>query len=787
MTEKKLSLALDLIGQSKFSKLLKGSASDIDGMSKSITGLSKTSKKIDSFKSLSKSALVTGREVQKTQSRIKSLAGEMKTAKRPSAALRKEFKLATAQGKKLKKSYAEQKNKLSSLRGELRSAGVDTKRLTSEQKRLGDQVKKTAKKIEQQKKKKKVKEGVRTGMAGIAAAGAGAISMRSIVNASGQVELAKGEVASLGVSEEGLARIEAVGAKLSNQFSGMNTADVVRSAYDLKSGVSSLGDDALAKTTGLAAVTAKATKSDAGTMTTLFAQGHGIYQKQFFAEQERVNENWKNLSDDQKNVAFFENFSGSIATAVQNFRTDGSKMSEAISTLGATATSAGASFSEQIAILGMLQASAKGGGESATMYKSFLANAGKANETLGLDFVGGDGQLRSTENIIGQLKGKYGEKIDDAEFQELKNALGSQEAVSFIQLLVQKSDEVLVESQKIAEAGLAGGSKAQTMAGKFDRGMSSGFTLLAQRGMNLANVIGDGVAPVVTWLTDKLGGLLLGMQDIATAMPDLTATLVTAGTVAAGVGGLYVAGKTFQKFTGINLPKFGRKKKSGSTSGGILGGAIDSVTGGTPVFVTNFPGSFGGGFDAPGSSKKSRKTRKGGAKGALKKGLARSGGLAKKGGGLLKLGLGLGKSGLKKIPGLSILAGAGFALKRAFKGDFKGGGLEMMSGLASTIPIAGTAASIALDGYLMHRDSRQDEKLAEINKVLDQTNVSSNNKANGDIIIHQTIKAEAGADKAMIEKLLSAANPQLVALIKDVVNQGNLDNRRISFGGAAIG
>ena len=65
---------------------------------------------------------------------------------------------------------------------------------------------------------------------------------------------------------------------------------------------------------------------------------------------------------------------------------------------------------------------------------------------------------------------------------------------------------------------------------------------------------------------------------------------------------------------------------------------------------------------------------------------------------------GLGKSLLKKIPGVGLLAGVGFGIKRALSGDFAGAAMELGSGLASTIPGVGTALSVGLDGALLARD-----------------------------------------------------------------------------------
>jgi len=52
---------------------------------------------------------------------------------------------------------------------------------------------------------------------------------------------------------------------------------------------------------------------------------------------------------------------------------------------------------------------------------------------------------------------------------------------------------------------------------------------------------------------------------------------------------------------------------------------------------------------------------------------------------------------LKKVPGFGALIGLGFAIDRFSKGDIQGGLIDLASGIASTIPGLGTAASIALD------------------------------------------------------------------------------------------
>jgi hypothetical protein len=75
--------------------------------------------------------------------------------------------------------------------------------------------------------------------------------------------------------------------------------------------------------------------------------------------------------------------------------------------------------------------------------------------------------------------------------------------------------------------------------------------------------------------------------------------------------------------------------------------------------------------------------------------------------GLAKIaGKGLLKSGLKKIPGLGLVAGLAFGAGRLMKGDFAGAGMEVASGAASMMPGLGTAASVGIDVALAAKDAK---------------------------------------------------------------------------------
>ena len=86
------------------------------------------------------------------------------------------------------------------------------------------------------------------------------------------------------------------------------------------------------------------------------------------------------------------------------------------------------------------------------------------------------------------------------------------------------------------------------------------------------------------------------------------------------------------------------------------------------------------------------------------------------------LGKGFGKAALKKIPVLGALMGLMFGIDRFKQGDWVGGLLEVGSGIASIIPVAGTAISLAIDGFLVFRDfkkimSNNENKKTERKKI----------------------------------------------------------------------
>lgn len=321
-------------------------------------------------------------------------------------------------------------------------------------------------------------------------------SLLTPVKATYETKKALGELASLGY--EDLQLIENAAKDFSNEFAGTTKAQFITASYDIKSGIASLTDEGVAEFTKLAGLTAKATKSTVEEMTSLFATGYGIYKDYY-----------SNLSD----IEFGEMFSAGISKSVQQFKTTGSEMDSAIERLGGTATSANVPLEEQLAILGMLQATMSGS-EAGTKYTAFLNSVGKAGQKLGLNFTDANNRLLSMPEILEQLKNKFGETLDVSEKLQLQEAFGTEEAVKLIDLLYNKTGDlqsnILTLYNTMGQGENIANNMINTMT-SVDDGQK--FILLKQRIQNIVEEIGNNMLPIVNQWLDKGAVILEHISD----------------------------------------------------------------------------------------------------------------------------------------------------------------------------------------------------------------------------------------------------------------------------------
>lgn len=353
------------------------------------------------------------------------------------------------------------------------------------------------------------------------------------VEATFETRRALGELASLGVQD--LGAIEDAARSFSDQWAGTSKADFISAAYDIKSGIASLTDEGVADYTELAGLTAKATKSTIGEMTSLFATGYGIY-KDYYSD----------LSD----LEFGEMFSAGIASSVKQFKTTGSGMAQAIQTLGASATTAQVPLEEQLSVLGMLQAT-MGGSEAGTKYKAFLRSATKGGEALGLTFTDANNQLLSMPEILDKLRGKFGETMDATEKMELQKAFGDTEAVALIDLMYNKVGDLQDNIVGMYASLGSGTGVAREMASAIQETEPEKFERLQQRIHNVTETIGNSLLPTANDLMSKGENVLTKVGSWIEQNQELVRIIMI---VALAIGGfLAIGGTLITVVSGVGL------------------------------------------------------------------------------------------------------------------------------------------------------------------------------------------------------------------------------------------
>lgn len=395
-----------------------------------------------------------------------------------------------------------------------------------------------------------------TGGAAMAAAGTQiAAGVLKPVEATFETRKALGELSSLGVKD--LQAVEDAAKEFSNTWAGTTKPEFISAAYDIKSGIASLSDEGVAGYTRVAGLTATATKSTIGEMTDLFATGYGIY-KDYYSD----------LSD----MEFAEIFSAGISNSVQAFKTTGSGMAESIKTLGASATTAQVPLEEQLAVLGMLQATMSGS-EAGTKYRAFLKSAAKGGEELGLKFTDANNQLLSMPEILGLLKGKFGETIDAAEKMDLQKAFGDAEAVALIDLMYNKTGDMQDNILKLYDSMGQGTAATQKMAEAINNTEPAKFQKLKQEAHNTFESIGNTLLPMANELMGSIDGILTKADGWIANNQDLVrvimqVALVLGAFLAVGGTTVTVVGTVGRIFTG--------------TAGMVLkfGGVLKAIPGG---------------------------------------------------------------------------------------------------------------------------------------------------------------------------------------------------------------
>lgn len=347
------------------------------------------------------------------------------------------------------------------------------------------------------------------GAAGLLASGA---ALYTALQPAIEMDDALAEVKSLGVVQDDLDLLRKTARHFSVEF-GESATDFVKSAYDIKSAMGDMTGKELAGITEASAVLAKGTKSDAETVTKYMGSMYSIF---------------KNQAEAMGKDNFAAMIAGQTAQAVETFKTSGTEMSAAFSSLGSSAAAMGVNVTEQLAVLGTLQGS-MGGARAGTQYTAFIDGAISAQKKLGMSFQDSRGKLLPMVQILGKLKDKVGDMGEADQYKVLKDAFGSTQAVKLIQNLMPDIDGLAASINNVGQQ--TGMDKATQMA----QDMTSQFDRLTKAFWAVREGAGNSILPTVINMTASMADNVALVAEWTEMFPHLTEVVTW---VAVGIGGL---------------------------------------------------------------------------------------------------------------------------------------------------------------------------------------------------------------------------------------------------------
>ncbi|WP_169725768.1 phage tail tape measure protein [Maridesulfovibrio bastinii] len=232
----------------------------------------------------------------------------------------------------------------------------------------------------------------------------------SMVKPAEEFNSAMGDAAFLGVKSDALSALSNDALKYSLKY-GESATDFVKSAAKIQSSVNGLHGKDLSSITNSTGILAKATKENSASVTTYMTSMLNLYA-------DKANAMGKSK--------WAEVVAAKTAAATQYMHSSVADMKASFSTLNGAGKAAGASFSEQLAVLGTLQKSSVGPKDAGKKFKAFLSSVQGAQKKLGMSFTDSNGKLLPMVQILEKIKGKFGDTFDPSELGVLKDSFGSE-------------------------------------------------------------------------------------------------------------------------------------------------------------------------------------------------------------------------------------------------------------------------------------------------------------------------------------------------------------------------
>lgn len=292
--------------------------------------------------------------------------------------------------------------------------------------------------------KKIAMQGAKQMAGGIAGVAGSAYSLIKVTNAGREMNKALGDVKSVGASDKALKMLEASADKFASKYGG-NSADIVRSGYDIQSSINGLKEQSLGAFTYSSSLLAKAGKSTSDITTKYTGVMFNIFEQQ---------------ANKMGQSKWVDALTGKSAKAIEMFSTDANEMSAAFTNLGSSATIMGYDINSQMATIGLLQGT-MGGANAGTALKAMVGKFSQAQKELNLSFKDSTGKMLPMHSVIEKIKNSVSNLDKDKQVAKLNKAFG-EEGAKAVMNLFSKTDQLKTSVQQLSN--IKNSSIAEKMA-----------------------------------------------------------------------------------------------------------------------------------------------------------------------------------------------------------------------------------------------------------------------------------------------------------------------------------
>jgi TP901 family phage tail tape measure protein len=515
---------------------------------------------IEQFKSLARTAAITGNELASAKAKTKELAQQIQQTTAPSKALLREFEQAKTKVRELKDREQSLTAQQQRLRQSMQSSGIDVRNLSSEQRRLRQATADASRALEQQKQKlaalaeqqrrmsvaraaydrTRATQGTlaSTG-AGLMATGAatGALVIKPVLDYAQAEDAATGLKVSMmeasGAVRKEFGAISALATKLGNQLPG-TTADfqnmmstLIQQGMSAKAILGGLGE-----ATAYLGVQMKMPYDQAAQFAAKLQDATGTAEKDMMGLMDTIQRSYYLGVDSGNMLGAFTN----LSPALSILRKKGLEASQVLAPLIVMADQAGmAGDAAGNAYRKIFQMSMDAG-------KVADANTGALKGTgIALQFSDGQGEFAGLDNLFTQLA-KMRKLTTEQRLETLKGIYGDDaETLQALNLMIDKGQDGYNETIKKMKAQADLQSRVNTQLGTLKNlwdAATGTFT-------NALVAFGEAVAPEVKTLVTWIGELSERLGAWSKANPVLSnrlmKTVAAIAAVTAGAGALALA------------------------------------------------------------------------------------------------------------------------------------------------------------------------------------------------------------------------------------------------------